>query len=117
MSFYANPNFNKEEKEEKLVCAVKVEQEWGIEEKGLQSEESILAQGVCSPDDSYQYAIYQIAPDGNIWEKYVNGVMIDHFRETISFWIKFATILYILVWTGVFKKDNPFKTKPDLDAK
>ena len=116
MSFYANPDFNKKEKEEKLACAVKIKQEWGLEEKVFQSEESIVAQGVCSPDNSYQYAIYQITPDGSVWEKYVNGAMLDRFRESVSFWIKFATILYILVWTGVFKKDNPFKTRPDIDA-
>jgi hypothetical protein len=113
MLYFAEHDFNKEEK---LACVDKIKQEWGLAEEDFQNAESVVAQGICSPNDSYQYAIYQIKPDGSIWEKYVNGVMLDHCRKSVSFWVKVATILYVLVWMGVFKKDNPFKTKPDYEA-
>ena len=113
---YASYTFMDNRKQERIVCAARIEQEWDIEEENLQSVKDVFAQGICSPD-GYKYAIYQIKQDGSVWGRYINGERPETYRIGLTLLTCLLIIFYALAWKGVFKRVDLLAPKPDDEAK
>ncbi len=102
----------------KWDCAKRIEKEWGLKEEEFPHATNVFVQGKCSQGSSYQYAIYQIRENGDIWGKYINGEDPEYFLLNFTYYT-FLVIVALYVFTSPVRYENAkrLELKPDFEAK